>query len=78
MPAGGGKARHVFDSAKKIFAGAKLNSTDGCRFDFDDGWLHIRASNTEPVIRVIVEAKDRDAAGKYIDAISKIRNEVSD
>ena len=78
FPAGGDKARQIFDSAKKIFAGAKLNSTDGCRFDFDDGWLHIRASNTEPVIRVIVEAKDRAAAEKYIDAISKIRNEVSD
>jgi phosphomannomutase len=73
-----GKVRQIFDSAQKTFADAKLNSSDGCRFDFDDGWLHIRASNTEPVIRVIVEAKDRAAAEKYIDAISKIRSEALD
>lgn len=72
------KARQIFESAQKTFTDAKLNSSDGCRFDFDDGWLHIRASNTEPVIRVIVEAKDRAAAEKYIDAILKIRSEALD
>lgn len=72
------KARQIFDSAQKTFTDAKLNSSDGCRFDFDDGWLHIRASNTEPVIRVIVEAKNKAAAEKYIDVISKIRSEELD
>jgi phosphomannomutase len=72
------QAQQIFTSAKKTFAGAKLDSTDGCRFDFDDGWLHIRASNTEPVIRVIVEARDRVTAQRYIDVISKIQNEVLD
>ncbi len=70
------QAQQILTSAKKIFAGAKLDSTDGCRFDFDDGWLHIRASNTEPVMRVIVEAKDQVAAQKYIDVVLKIRDEV--
>ncbi len=74
--AGQDQAQQILDSAKEIFAGAKLNETDGCRFDFDDGWLHIRASNTEPVIRVIVEAQDQITAQKYIDAIAKIRDEV--
>jgi len=74
--AGQDQAPQIFESAKKIFAGANLNATDGCRFDFDDGWLHIRASNTEPVIRVIVEAKDQVAAQKYIDAVMKIRDDA--
>jgi phosphomannomutase len=69
--------QRILDSAKTIFAGAKLNATDGCRFDFDDGWLHIRASNTEPVMRVIVEANDQLTAKKYIDAVEKIRDDIT-
>jgi phosphomannomutase len=66
------QAAQILNSAKKTFTHAKLDTTDGCRFDFDDGWLHLRASNTEPVMRVIVEAKDRPAAQKYIDVVSNI------
>ena len=74
--AGKFQAQQILNSAKKTFADAKLDTTDGCRFDFDDGWLHLRASNTEPVMRVIVEAKDRRTAEKYVDAVLKIRKEV--
>jgi phosphomannomutase len=70
------QAKRILDSAKEIFAGAKINETDGYRFDFDDGWLHIRASNTEPVVRIIVEAKNQVTAQKYIDAVAKVRDEV--
>jgi len=70
------QARQILNSAKKTFADAKLDTTDGCRFDFEDGWLHLRASNTEPVMRVIVEAKDRGTAEKYVDAVLKVREEV--
>jgi phosphomannomutase len=69
------RARQILDAAKETFAGAKLDTTDGCRFDFDDGWLHLRASNTEPVMRLIVEAKDRPTAQKYIDVIlNEVKN----
>jgi len=70
------QARKILNLAKKAFADAKLDTTDGCRFDFDDGWLHLRTSNTEPVMRLIVEAKDRQTAKKYIDAVSNIRKEI--
>lgn len=70
------QAQQILDSAKKLFADAKLDTTDGFRFDFDGGWLHLRASNTEPVMRVIVEAKDQHTAQKYIDAVLNIRKEV--
>lgn len=39
------------------FSGQKLNTEDGLRIDFDDHWVHFRKSNTEPIIRIIVEAK---------------------
>jgi phosphomannomutase len=70
------QARQILDSAKKTFTDAKLDETDGCRFDFDDGWLHLRVSNTEPVMRIIVEAKDRQSAKKYSDAVLNIRREI--
>jgi phosphomannomutase len=70
------QAEKIMESAKKVFAGAKLDSTDGCRFDFDDGWVHLRSSNTEPVMRIIVEAQDELAVRKYIDAVLDIRKEI--
>ena len=70
------QAQQILNSAKETFGDAKLNITDGCRFDFDDGWLHLRASNTEPVMRLIVEAKDRAIGQKYIDAVLNIRREI--
>jgi len=35
----------------------KINTEDGLRIDFDDHWVHFRKSNTEPIIRIITEAK---------------------
>ena len=70
------QAQQILNSAKETFGAAKLDTTDGCRFDFDDGWLHLRASNTEPVMRLIVEAKDRAIGQKYIDAVLNIRREI--
>ncbi len=69
-------ARQILSSAKKLFSDAKLDTTDGCRFDFDDGWLHLRSSNTEPVMRLIVEAKDKQDAQKYIDVVLNIHKEI--
>jgi len=70
------QAQQILDSAKKFFADAKLDTSDGCRFDFDDGWLHLRTSNTEPVMRIIVEAKNQQTAQKYIDSVLNIRREI--
>lgn len=77
FPADQNQAQHILNSARKVFADAKLDSTDGCRFDFHDGWLHLRASNTEPVMRVIVEAKDQSTAQKYIDQVTTIRTKAA-
>ncbi|MCK4752385.1 MAG: phosphoglucosamine mutase [Planctomycetes bacterium] len=70
------QAQKILDSAKELFTDAKIDTTDGCRFDFEDGWLHLRSSNTEPVMRIIVEAKDKNTARKYIDAVLNIRKKI--
>lgn len=47
------------------FSGQKLNTEDGLRIDFDDHWVHFRKSNTEPIIRIIVEAKAEAEAKRF-------------
>jgi len=64
------RTSQILESVKAAFPDAKLDTTDGCRFVFRNGdWVHARASNTEPVIRVIVEAKDESSAQEYIKII---------
>ena len=75
FPAEAHQAEQIIAAAKEAFAEANIDTTDGCRFDFDDGWFHLRSSNTEPVMRLIVEARDEATARKYVDAIMKIRQE---
>ena len=43
-------------------AGGRLDRTDGLRCDWDDGWVHVRASQTEPMIRIISESRVRPRA----------------
>ncbi|MGB5894103.1 MAG: phosphoglucosamine mutase [Ignavibacteriaceae bacterium] len=43
----------------------KTNTEDGLRIDFEDFWVHLRKSNTEPIIRIITEAKSDEEAEKY-------------
>jgi phosphomannomutase len=38
-----------------MFPQAEVNTVDGVKFDFQDGWVHLRKSNTEPIIRIIAE-----------------------
>jgi phosphomannomutase len=40
----------------------KIWTNDGLKTDFKDYWVHMRKSNTEPIIRVIIEAKTKDEA----------------
>lgn len=48
------------DSFRALYEERHPSSLDGVRVEWDDAWLHVRASNTEPLLRVIVEA-DTDA-----------------
>ena len=42
--------------------GARVSTLDGVKVDTDAGWAHVRASNTEPILRIYTEAATRDAA----------------
>lgn len=58
-----GRVRATFDDAR-------LNTADGVRIDFDDGWVHLRPSNTEPIIRLIAEAETESRAWELIDEVA--------
>lgn len=72
------QARKIMERAARRFPEATANTADGLRLDFADAWIHLRTSNTEPVMRIIVEAKDEPAANRYIQAVSEIRQSVLD
>ena len=48
------------------FASEKLNRSDGTRVDFADGWVHLRASNTEPIVRIIAEGDLLRSSGTLV------------
>jgi phosphomannomutase len=56
---------------KQAFAGEKMNDSDGVRIDFKDGWVHLRASNTEPIARIIAEAPTEARAQELIAMCAK-------
>ena len=50
----------LIEKFKEEFSNEKLNEDDGLRIDFNDHWVHLRKSNTEPIIRLIVEANNSE------------------
>jgi phosphomannomutase len=48
------------------YAGEKLTTIDGVKIDWPDSWVHLRASNTEPIIRIYAEAPTRERAAARV------------
>ncbi len=59
----------ILAKVKQMYADQQVNDIDGVKIDFPDKWVHLRRSNTEPIIRVYSEAstmEEADALGKKI------------
>ena len=59
----------ILAKVKQMYVGQQVNDIDGVKIDFPDKWVHLRKSNTEPIIRVYSEAatmEEADALGKQI------------
>jgi phosphomannomutase len=50
---------------------ARSDRRDGLRLDWDDRWVHVRSSNTEPIVRVIAEAPEAAIARGLADQIGR-------
>lgn len=46
----------VFEKIKKKYKNHPVNTEDGLKIEFDDDWVHLRTSNTEPIIRIYAES----------------------
>lgn len=66
----------VLAAMKEKYSNEKVTDIDGVKIDFPEKWVHLRKSNTEPIIRIYAEAKSQDAAdelaGKIIAEIKDI------
>ncbi|MFN3134102.1 MAG: phosphoglucosamine mutase [Candidatus Kryptonium sp.] len=56
----------ILDKVKNVYKDAEINTDDGVKIDFGDGWIHIRKSNTEPILRIIAEAKTKKEAEELV------------
>jgi len=72
VPLGDTDPETVFDAVRKRFAGARLDERDGLHVARDDGWIHIRPSNTEPVLRIMAEAGDASTARAWVTAVKAL------
>ena len=59
----------IFMGIKKKYAKENINDIDGVKIDFTDSWVHLRESNTEPIIRIYSEAKTVNEAQKLAETI---------
>jgi phosphomannomutase len=52
----------IFETIQLKYSSNKLNAIDGLKIHFDEGWVHLRRSNTEPIIRIYSESTSQDKA----------------
>jgi phosphomannomutase len=67
----------VIERFRRRHAGDAPDCTDGVRLSWDDAWLHVRASGTEPLLRVIAEAKAPERAEALVDEAAVFARRVA-
>ena len=60
--------------SKRIFGDANINIEDGTKFTWNNKWIHLRKSNTEPIVRIYAEAKDEETAQDLINKVKSFMN----
>jgi phosphomannomutase len=63
------KIGEVLKMIRNEYADHPLDLRDGVKVSFDEGWLHVRGSNTEPIIRLVVETEDETRARRILDTV---------
>ncbi len=54
----------ILERIKNKYSSEKITDIDGVKIDFEDCWVHLRKSNTEPIVRIYTEAKSQEQADK--------------
>lgn len=66
---------YILDRIAEKYKSYQINRIDGVKIDFEDSWIHLRASNTEPIIRIYAEASCMTIAGNLA---KKIVNDIKE
>ena len=62
----------ILRAVEEHYQGEQMSTIDGVKIDFADGWVHLRKSNTEPIIRIYSEAHSMAEAEQLGDAVKQI------
>lgn len=65
-------ADELLDKVAEAYKNEKVNRTDGVKIDFEEGWVHFRKSNTEPIVRVYSEANTKNEAEKLAASVMSL------
>ncbi|HHU00137.1 MAG TPA: phosphoglucosamine mutase [Bacteroidales bacterium] len=67
----------ILSKVRDYYSKEKVNDIDGVKIDFSDSWVHLRKSNTEPIIRIYSEAPSREAAEELAGNVMKLIREFA-
>lgn len=67
----------ILASVKEQFGNEQITDIDGVKIDFADSWVHLRKSNTEPIIRIYAEAADAERANTLVGQIKEVINRIT-
>jgi phosphomannomutase len=67
----------ILEAMKKRYSNEDITTIDGVKIDFAENWVHLRKSNTEPIIRIYTEAKSQQEADTLADNIIAEIKEVA-
>ena len=65
----------ILSSIEKKYSNYPINTIDGVKIDFDEEWVHLRKSNTEPIIRIYTESASANTANNLA---KKIISDIKD
>ena len=66
----------ILEEIKNVYSSEKITDIDGVKIDFEDGWVHLRKSNTEPIIRIYSEAATMAEADAMADKIKSVVDKI--
>ena len=66
----------IFSTLENKFSKFPINKVDGFKIDFEEEWVHLRTSNTEPIMRIYTEATSQKAADDLADSIISIIHSI--
>ena len=67
----------ILQAVKERYAGERITDIDGVKIDFADSWVHLRKSNTEPIIRIYSEAHTMAEADELAESIKTVIKEIA-